>query len=81
MPEVTISIDGRAVTVPSGISVAAAIERAGITAARQSVVRREPRAPLCGMGICFECRVTVDGQAHRLSCRTICADGMRVETR
>jgi aerobic-type carbon monoxide dehydrogenase small subunit (CoxS/CutS family) len=59
--------------------VAAAVATAGVTAYRRSV-RGEPRAPLCGMGICFECRVTIDGQAHRLSCQTPVEDGMTVVT-
>jgi D-hydroxyproline dehydrogenase subunit gamma len=38
------------------------------------------RAPFCGMGVCQECRVTVDGRAYVLACQTVCRDGMRVET-
>jgi succinate dehydrogenase/fumarate reductase-like Fe-S protein len=33
---------------------------------------------VCGMGICQECRVRVDGQV-RLACQTLCVQGMRVE--
>jgi hypothetical protein len=32
------------------------------------------------MGICYECRVAIDGQAQRLSCQTVCAEGMQVVT-
>jgi aerobic-type carbon monoxide dehydrogenase small subunit (CoxS/CutS family) len=32
------------------------------------------------MGVCQECRVTVDGRAHVLSCQTLCRDGMQVVT-
>jgi sarcosine oxidase subunit alpha len=39
-----------------------------------------PRAPLCGMGVCFECRVCVDGHPHALACMTLARDGMRVNT-
>ncbi len=35
----------------------------------------EPRGPLCGMGTCFECRVTIDGVPHRRSCAEIVRDG------
>ena len=79
MHEVCLSVDGQEVRVPEGTSVAAAIMRAGVSAFRRSV-RGEPRAPLCGMGICFECRVTVDGQPHCLSCQLVCEDGMQVST-
>jgi aerobic-type carbon monoxide dehydrogenase small subunit (CoxS/CutS family) len=42
-------------------------------------VSGEPRAPLCGMGICQECRVLVDGK-RRMACQTLCQNGMIVET-
>ena len=38
------------------------------------------RAPLCGMGICQECRVTIDGIAQQLACQTICMPDMQVLT-
>lgn len=71
-------VNGRPVTVPAGSTVAAALALAGLAAFRRSV-RGEPRGPLCGMGACHECRVAVDGRAHRLACQTPCRDGMRVE--
>jgi predicted molibdopterin-dependent oxidoreductase YjgC len=76
---VTLAVDGRAVTVAAGASVAAAIAAAGIAVFRHSVAGTG-RAPLCGMGICHECRVTIDGEPHRLACQTACAEGMCVET-
>lgn len=76
---VTVIVDGRAVRVDEGTTVAAALLNAGVTAFRHSVTG-EARAPLCGMGICFECRVTIDGVEHCRSCQTLCADGMRVTT-
>lgn len=79
MPEVTLSINGRTVTVPAGTVVAAAVARAGVTLFRRSV-SGEARGPLCGMGTCMECRVTIDGQAHRRSCQTPCEPGMEVQT-
>lgn len=38
----------------------------------------QPRAPFCGMGICQECRVTING-LRRLACQTLCQAGMRIE--
>jgi sarcosine oxidase subunit alpha len=43
-------------------------------------VQGEPRGPLCGMGICFECRATINGQRHCRSCATVCEDGMDIRT-
>lgn len=78
-PRVTLVVDGCPVTAAPGTSVAAALLNAGTLAFRRSE-RGEPRSPLCGMGSCFECRVTVDGIAHRRSCLTPVRDGMVVET-
>ena len=79
MHEVRLTVDGREVRVPAGAIVAAAIAHAGKTMCRRST-HGEPRAPLCGMGICFECRVTIDGRPHCLSCQTLCEEGMQVVT-
>ena len=76
---VTLTIDGREVSVDAGTTVAAALEIHGLPAPRRSP-KGEPRGPLCGMGTCFECRVTLDGRPHQRSCRVLAADGMRVET-
>lgn len=80
MPEqITISINTSDISVPSGVTVAAAIAMAGNIITRRAV-GGAARAPLCGMGVCQECRVTIDGLPHQLSCQTLCADGMHVVT-
>jgi D-hydroxyproline dehydrogenase subunit gamma len=80
MPDrVMLFIDQRAVLVPSGITVAAALCHAGAMATRRSRTG-EPRGPLCGMGICHECRVTIDGVGHQRGCQIPCRDGMKVST-
>jgi len=76
---VTITVDSVSVSVPAGTVLAAAIVQAGVTRFRRST-KGEPRGPLCGMGICFECRVTVNGRPHRRSCQMLCEDGMDVRT-
>ena len=77
---VDIRVDGRIHRVASDASVAAALLSAHVTAFRTSV-GGEPRGPLCGMGICFECRVTVDGVPHRRACLEAVRPGMEVVTR
>lgn len=80
MPElVGLTVNEVALRLPAGSTVAAAVLEAGVTSFRRSVTG-EARGPLCGMGICFECRVTIDGVAHVRSCQTVCEDGMDVRT-
>ncbi|MEQ5842329.1 ferredoxin [Paraburkholderia acidicola] len=76
---VQVTIDGRVVVVPAGISVAAALAIEGVRGTRTSV-SGQPRAAVCGMGVCQECRVTIDGRAHVLGCQTVCRNGLVVET-
>lgn len=76
---VTLRVNGREVSVERGTSVAVAILVAGEGGFRRSV-SGEARGPLCGMGICFECRVTVDGIGQRRACVLPCAEGMVIET-
>jgi predicted molibdopterin-dependent oxidoreductase YjgC len=75
----SLQINGKTIRVEQGTSVAAAVLIAGETGFRTSVTG-EPRGPICGMGICFECRVTIDGIAHARSCQIVCEDGMKVST-
>ena len=80
MPEtVTLVVDGVSVEMPAGSMVSAAILKTGVTTFRRSTMG-EPRGPLCGMGICFECRVTIDGESHCRSCQIVCRHGMDVRT-
>lgn len=81
MPDrVGLVIDGRAVDAEAGITVAAALANAGTSVCRRSV-RGEARGVLCAMGICFECRVTIDGVPHRRACMELVREGMSVVTR
>lgn len=77
-PSIALHVDGRLVRVQPGTSVAAALYLAGDGTSR-CAVSGQRRAPLCGMGVCQECRVSIDGQ-RRLACQTSCTAGMQVET-
>ena len=74
-----VVIDGTPVRLAPGHSIAAALALLPPGCSRISV-SGERRAPFCGMGICQECRVTIDGQPHQLACQTPCAPQMRVLT-
>ena len=75
-----VIVDGCALDVAAGTLVAAAIELAAPGRGARVSPGGARRQPLCGMGVCGECRVTVDGRAHRLGCQTICSDGMEIRT-
>lgn len=76
---IRVTVDGAAVAVPRGATVVAAIVTAGGLCTRRAVTGA-PRFAFCGIGQCQECSVNVDGRAHQLACRTLCADGMAIQT-
>ena len=79
MSTVGIVVDDTPHRAAAGSSVAAALLNAGIWHVRHAL-DGAPRAPLCGMGICYECRVTIDGVAHQRACLVPVTDGMIVRT-
>lgn len=76
---VHIQIDGVSKSVSPTTTVAAILATFPRRRTRISAVLQEDRAPFCGMGICQECRVTINGK-RRLSCQTLCQEGMIIET-
>ena len=76
--QLTVTVNGAPVVVPTGVTVAVAMIMAG-QACRISV-SGEARGPFCGMGICFDCRVVIDGNPHVRSCQVLCEPGMAVAT-
>ncbi|WP_372191999.1 2Fe-2S iron-sulfur cluster-binding protein [Xanthomonas axonopodis pv. desmodiigangetici] len=75
---VRLQVDGRMVEVPAGASVAAAVALATLQFRQSS--SGQARAPLCGMGVCFECRVRIDGVGQQRACLVDACDGMQVRT-
>lgn len=75
---VTMNVEGRAIAAREGDTLAIALLNAGVTPFRQTPVSGSPRAPLCLMGVCFDCLVEVDGQQNVQSCMVEVKNGMRV---
>src|SRR5260370_41513836 len=74
---VRLSFDGREIAALPGESIAAALAAAGIVAVREAR-SGAPRGPFCGMGVCFDCLVTVDGKPNQRSCLATATPGPRV---
>ncbi len=75
---VALTVNGMKIEVNPGTTVAVAAMMAGRPCRRS--VSGKPRGPLCGMGTCFECRVTINGRPHCRSCQVLCESGMDVRT-
>jgi predicted molibdopterin-dependent oxidoreductase YjgC len=75
---IELTVDGRTLHAPAGQSLAAALLASGTTTLRESP-SGAPRGLYCGIGVCQECRVQVDGAVVR-ACVTPVAAGMQVTT-
>ena len=75
---IELIVDGTPLTAPAGQSLAAVLLNVGRDALRSSPAGT-PRGLYCGIGVCQECRVVVDGVVVR-SCVTPVSAGMRVTT-
>lgn len=76
---VTVQLDGKPVEAREYDTVASLLLRiADPEQYRRSGVSGLPRAPLCMMGVCFECLIEVDGQTNQQGCLIRVWDGMRI---
>ena len=76
---VEITVDGICVEAEAGEYVAAVLLRMSPFLSRTTPVGRQPRSPYCMMGACFDCLVTIDGNASQQSCLIPVRPGMRIE--
>jgi predicted molibdopterin-dependent oxidoreductase YjgC len=75
---VAIELDGETIEAYEGETVAAMLLALGEVATRRTA-GGEPRGVYCGMGVCFDCLVVVDGVPNTRACMTWVRDGLRVE--
>lgn len=75
----SMRVNGAQVDATEDMTALAAILLSGTTTLRRSV-SGEQRGALCGMGVCFECRVTINGEHHCRSCQIRCAQEMDIRT-
>lgn len=68
--EVEFVVDGTAYRAVEGQTIAAALIQRGITSWRRTRIDDQPRGILCGIGVCFDCLVTVNGQPNVRACVT-----------
>ncbi|HUO09699.1 MAG TPA: (2Fe-2S)-binding protein [Phycisphaerae bacterium] len=77
--QIDFTVNGKKLSAADGVTVAAALMSNGILQFRKSATG-ESRGPVCGMGICFECTVTINGRPHQRACQVLVARGMEVAT-
>lgn len=75
--EVHFSFEGRPIAARTGQTVAAALIAAGERCLRIDETGR-PKGVVCGIGVCWECRCSIDGVADVRACMTPARPGMAV---
>jgi D-hydroxyproline dehydrogenase subunit gamma len=77
-PELEVFLDGRPARAFAGETVATVlIAEEGLRT--RLTASGAPRGIYCGMGVCFDCLVVVDGVPNTRACTTLVADGMTIE--
>ncbi|MFF4776146.1 (2Fe-2S)-binding protein [Microtetraspora fusca] len=79
-PEFEMRVDGRPVPVVPGQTVGAALHAAGIRTWRTTRFGERRRGLFCGIGVCFDCLVTVNGEENLRACLTEARPGDEVTT-
>jgi predicted molibdopterin-dependent oxidoreductase YjgC len=77
---VEVTVDGDPVQACPGETVATVLLAEGRQTFRHTDHLHAPRGLFCGMGVCFDCLVTVDGQANVRACMTSVRAGMIIQT-
>jgi|BEDMetMinimDraft_2_1075160.scaffolds.fasta_scaffold03958_2 predicted molibdopterin-dependent oxidoreductase YjgC len=77
-PQVNVYVDGRQIVAFKGETIAAALIANNIQAFRTSF-GGSARGVFCGMGVCYECLVTVDGIPNLRACQIYVEDGMQIK--
>jgi predicted molibdopterin-dependent oxidoreductase YjgC len=76
----TFRFDDREITFTAGQTVGAALINAGIYGWRLTRRHGTPRGLFCGIGVCYDCLITIDGIANQRACQVSAGSGMSVTT-
>ena len=74
------AFDGRRIPFRPGQSVGAALTGAGIRSWRSTRRAGRPRGLFCGIGVCFDCLVVVDGRPNERACLRLAEPGLEIRT-
>ena len=72
---VTITVDGIAASGVAGQSLAGVILASGTLGFRRTSAQGRPRGVLCGIGVCYDCLVEVNGLRDVRACQRRAGDG------
>ncbi len=77
--KINIRVNGKAVIAYEGETVHALLLAAGYRVLRKTPKMHQPRGIFCGMGVCYDCLVTINGTPNQRACMTRVEDRMEIE--
>ena len=77
---IEFTFDGENINAITGQSVAAALLAANQRALRKTRFNNNDRGVFCGIGVCFDCLVVIDGITNQRACLIDAKPGMKVQT-
>ena len=77
---IKFTFDGESINAITGQSVAAALLAANQRALRKTRFYNNDRGVFCGIGVCFDCLVVIDGITNQRACLIEAKPGMKVQT-
>ncbi len=75
-----IEANGERILAYEGETIAVALLAAGKRICRKTSKKKELRGVYCGIGVCFECRMIVDGKFNTRVCQTLATPNCKVQT-
>ena len=79
-PRLNVTVDGELVEAYAGETAAAVLMTAGHIMYQAAIENHPAKSLFCGMGVCFNCAVTINGIPNTRACSTLVTEGMRIET-
>jgi predicted molibdopterin-dependent oxidoreductase YjgC len=76
MPHLRFTFGGRRLQARPGQTVAAALIENDILSWRRTRHSAAPRGLFCGIGVCYDCLLTVDGRPGQRACLVPLREGM-----
>ncbi|RXZ66809.1 (2Fe-2S)-binding protein [Agromyces albus] len=72
---VEITLDGETMRGVQGQTIAGIVLASGVLSWRRTSVDGRPRGLFCGIGVCFDCLVIVNGERDVRACQRRAVDG------
>lgn len=80
MTQIRVVLNGLEITSREGQSVGALLLEHEQRATRTTRQNARPRGMFCGIGMCFDCLITINGVTNQRACVTNVEEGMTIQT-